>query len=47
MKLEPVENTVLEKAAVMAYLKENLPPHKVPKRIEIGSIGVGHRFKKV
>ena len=29
------------------HLKKNLQPHMEPKRIIIGEVNVGHRFKKV
>jgi hypothetical protein len=30
----------------MAFLKEKLQTHMVPKRIRIEAVNVGHRFKK-
>jgi long-chain acyl-CoA synthetase len=36
----------LSKAALKAYLAENLQQHMVPRRITIETITVGHRFKR-
>lgn len=36
----------VEKLQLLEFLKANLQPHMVPKRIRIESVDVGHRFKK-
>jgi long-chain acyl-CoA synthetase len=46
LSVQPTLEEVFEKDLFMAFLKENLPSHMVPKRIRIESIYVGHRFKK-
>lgn len=44
--VEPTNKVLFDKDIMIDYLKSNLPPHMVPKRVRIGKIGVGHRFKK-
>jgi hypothetical protein len=36
----------VDKTALIAFLKEKLQPHMVPKRIQINTVAIGHRFKK-
>lgn len=36
----------VQKLQLLEFLKANLQPHMVPKRIRIESVDVGHRFKK-
>lgn len=45
--VQPVMGRVVDKDGLMEYLKENLQPHMVPKRIRVEPVAVGHRFKKV
>lgn len=44
--VQPTSEGAVDKDALMAFLKERLQPHMVPKRIRIESVSVGHRFKK-
>lgn len=44
--VQPKANYIIDKTELMAYLKKNLQIHMVPKRINIESIAIGHRFKK-
>jgi acyl-CoA synthetase (AMP-forming)/AMP-acid ligase II len=44
--VQPTIEGVLDKDLLMAYLKEKLQPHMVPKRLRIESVVVGHRFKR-
>jgi len=44
--VQPVKEGAVHKDSLMAFLKGQLQPHMVPKRITFGSINVGHRFKK-
>jgi len=44
--VQPVLGTELVKDKLMAYLKDKLQSHMVPKRIRIEDVAVGHRFKK-
>ena len=37
----------VNKVGLKAFLAEQLPNHMMPKRIKVGSVSVGHRFKKV
>ncbi len=42
---ETAENLV-DKNSLTIFLKENLQPHMVPRRIRIKNVTVGHRYKK-
>lgn len=44
--VQPTSQDGIDKDALMAFLKERLQPHMVPKRIRVESVAVGHRFKK-
>lgn len=44
--VQPTKEGAVDKDLLMAFLKEKLQPHMVPKRIRIESVSVGHRFKK-
>ncbi len=46
MLVQPSSPGALDKGALMAFLKRSLQPHMVPKRITVGDVSVGHRFKK-
>lgn len=46
LSVQPVSEGAVDKDALMAFLKSNLQPHMVPKRIRIESVSVGHRFKR-
>jgi long-chain acyl-CoA synthetase len=46
LQVEPVEEGGLDKTALLIHLRDSLQPHQIPKRINLGRIGVGHRFKK-
>jgi acyl-CoA synthetase (AMP-forming)/AMP-acid ligase II len=46
LKVQSTEKNAVNKDALAVYLKSRLPPHMVPKRIIIGNVSVGHRFKK-
>ena len=46
LSVQPVYKEVLDKDALMFFLKKKLQPHMVPKRIIIENINIGHRFKK-
>lgn len=37
---------VVDKVALLDYLKDRLQSHMVPKRVRIENVAVGHRFKK-
>lgn len=45
--VQPTPNTIVDKDALMAFLKNRLQPHMVPKRIHQENVHVGHRFKKI
>lgn len=44
--VQPIAEDAVDKLALMAFLKERLQLHMVPKRIRIEDVTVGHRFKK-
>ncbi len=44
--VQPAEGRFIDKDKFMTFLKENLQPHMVPKRIRVENVAVGHRFKK-
>ena len=46
LKVQPTDEGLVNKDSLMSYLKSNLQPHMVPRRIRIEGISVGHRFKK-
>ena len=45
--VQPIENTTVDKDALIVYLKGRLQPHMVPKRVRLENIAVGHRFKRI
>ncbi len=44
--IQPTKESIFDREALMAFLKERLQPHMVPKRIHVESVAVGHRFKR-
>jgi len=44
--VQPTPGKQLDKTELMSFLKKRLQPHMVPKRIKIGEVSVGHRFKR-
>ena len=46
LSVQPIQENLIDKNALMTFLKENLQSHMVPRRIHIEKINVGHRFKK-
>jgi acyl-CoA synthetase (AMP-forming)/AMP-acid ligase II len=44
--VQPTSEEGIDKEALLAFLKERLQPHMVPKRIRVESVAVGHRFKR-
>lgn len=44
--IQPVAGCEVDKSAFLNYMKSNLQSHMVPRRVSIGEVGVGHRFKK-
>ena len=47
LKVQPTEEKLVDKVALMTFLKSKLQAHMVPKRIVIEDVSIGHRFKKV
>lgn len=46
LMVQPAAGKDVDKHELMAYLKEKLQSHMVPKRIRIEDVAVGHRFKR-
>jgi long-chain acyl-CoA synthetase len=46
LSVQPMIEGSIDKNLFMAFLKEKLQPHMVPKRICIENVSFGHRFKK-
>lgn len=46
MTVQTKDGATLERDTLMKHLTERLPRHMVPRRITLGSVAVGHRFKK-
>ena len=46
MKVQARSGVEVQKEALSAFMKSQLPSHMVPYRIIIGTVSVGHRFKK-
>jgi acyl-CoA synthetase (AMP-forming)/AMP-acid ligase II len=44
--VQPSNDGGIDKESLMAFLKEKLQSHMVPKRIRFETVAVGHRFKK-
>ena len=46
MQIEPVATTGFDQGELMVFLRANLQKHMIPRRIRVGSVSIGHRFKK-
>lgn len=46
MIVQPNDGAQIDKDRLLEFMAKHLPPHMLPKRITLGPIGVGHRFKK-
>lgn len=46
ISVQPVGGGSLDKQLLMNYLRDNLQPHMMPKRVVIQDVVVGHRFKR-
>lgn len=44
--VQPTKENDIDKTKLLAFLKQKLQSHMVPKRIQVKSVAVGHRFKK-
>ena len=44
--VQPTSEDGVDKEALLAFLKQRLQSHMIPKRIRVESVAVGHRFKK-
>lgn len=44
--VQPIDQESFDKGEYLKYLRTNLQPHMMPKRVSITSVAVGHRFKK-
>ena len=46
LTVQPHDPSTFEKEDLSSFIQENLQPHMRPMRIRIGTVPVGHRFKK-
>ena len=46
LMVQPTSEGTVDKDSLMAFLKERLQTHMVPKRIRIEIVSIGHRFKR-
>lgn len=46
LQVQAKDGAAIDKAALMAFLKEKLQPHMVPKRLHLETVGIGHRYKR-
>lgn len=46
MIVKPTKTDLFDKSALIEYLKNRLQSHMIPRRVDIGDVSVGHRFKK-
>lgn len=46
LTVQSVPNYDVDKAALKAFLSEQLPNYMTPKRLKVASVSVGHRFKR-
>lgn len=46
MSVQASDGVEVDGKALSAFLAERLPAHMVPRRIRLGSVAVGHRFKR-
>ena len=46
LSVQPSDTNELDLRALKAHLKDNLPQHMNPKRINVETVPVGHRFKR-
>ena len=46
MQIEPSGKSTFDESAFRSFLNKNLQAHMIPRRIKIGLVSVGHRFKK-
>ena len=46
LTVQPASDVDLDKGALKAFLRSQLPGHMLPQRLKISVISVGHRFKK-
>lgn len=46
LTIQPSGEGLVVREEMMSHMKSRLQPHMVPKRITVGRVGIGHRFKK-
>lgn len=47
LTVQAAADTTLAKLELVAWLKQQLAAHMVPKRVRIGEVSIGHRFKRM
>ncbi len=46
LRVQPQSDVNVDKRQLQTFLEKNLPQHMIPRRLTIGDIDVGHRFKR-
>ena len=46
LQVQETTENLLNKNSLLTFMKENLQPHMVPRRIRIKKVAIGHRYKK-
>ena len=46
LSIQAKDEPLIDKGALKKFIEDRLPKHMVPKRIKIGTVDVGHRFKR-
>lgn len=44
--VQPSSNSLIDKDALLIFLRKNLQEHMIPRRVTINQVDIGHRFKK-
>ena len=47
LMVQPTTEGLIDKTALVAFMKSKLQPHMLPKRVRIENVDVGHRFKRM
>lgn len=46
LTVQPISGNDFDQNGFTTFLRGNLPSHMVPRRIKVGPVGIGHRFKR-
>lgn len=47
LRVQPVDGQSIDVVALQSFLRERLAPHMVPRRVAVGPVAIGHRFKRM